>query len=148
MSNWSTITQTDLKERFSAPEWSVVSSVLLISGQVGSTVLDDLLAGTMDTVRGYVAACRRNQMAATGIPNVLKDTALDIAVVTVYRRLGGKLVDVDGQREKARMEAVSRLKDVAAGLFLVPVPDTALDTSNWNQGSGAYDYQAQIDIFP
>ncbi len=148
MPNWSTITQADLKERFAAPEWSVVSSVLLVSGQVGSTVMDDLLTGTMDTVRGYVASCRRNQMAATGIPNVLKDTALDIATVTVYRRLGGKLVDVDGQREKARSEAISRLKDVAAGLFLVPVPDTALDTSNWNQGSGSYDYVDQIAIVP
>lgn len=125
MTTWNQLTADDLKSRLSAPEWTVASSFLLSPGQNSVLLIDDLICQVSNTVRGYISACRKNQLGPEGtIPDVLKETAIDLLVVASMRRLGGKIVDLDGNREKARLEAIERLKDVAAGRFLVSLPET------------------------
>jgi len=106
------------------PELSAFKTAALASGQTNPVT--DLIQQTVDFVRGYIAACPSNTLGVEGtVPDKLLGTVLDILVVEVEKRCAGKLIDPQGLRAEAARNAMSVLRDVAAGRMRVEIPTTA-----------------------
>lgn len=120
---WITPTENDLKTRLSGPELSAFRAAALDAGQ--DDPVDYVMDQAIDLVRGYVAACPRNVLGLAGtIPQKLLGALLDILVIDVMKRAGGLIVDADGERKKAKDEALRLLERVADGKFAIEEPET------------------------
>lgn len=118
---WSIITEADVLTVLSGAELSAYRAAALAQGQadpVQPTI--DLVT---DQVRGFVAS--RYPLGAAGtVPDKLLAAALDLISVRIPNRVGR---DPKAGRKDAADAALTLLRDVAAGRFVI---DTPAETSN------------------
>lgn len=120
--SWITITPELILGKFAGAEDEAARSAALATGQADP--VPDLIEQITREVRGYVAACGRNQLGPAGtIPDELLGAALNRLRFEMAGRLpGGSLMDED--RRTANANALSMLRDVAACRIAVVQPDT------------------------
>ncbi len=120
---WRALNEADLAGHLSDTELQRIRAAAV--GKNGDPIADTLL-GIANTIRGYISAHPANRLGPDGtIPEELVDCAMHIAVVHVWTRVGGGLLDPKGLRKEAADEAMKLLRDVAKGLFRVQPPPTA-----------------------
>ena len=119
------LTAATVAQRLAGAELTALKTAALSSGQDGETLLADCISRTVAEVRGYVAAHRANVLGeGATIPDELEDSALALVVYKFITRLPGLKALLDERRVKAYEDALSRLREVAAGKFLVVAPVT------------------------
>lgn len=121
--SWRQITESDLAGHLSDTELQRIRN--FANGNQSDPIADTLL-GITNTIRGYISAYAANVLGPDGtLPEELIDAACHIAVVHVWTRAGGNLIDPEGLRKAAAEEATRMLRqDVAKGLFRIRPPDT------------------------
>lgn len=123
---WIELTSDDLQMKLSAVEWSSIGGAQLPDGVTGAEIVADEIANTTNEVRGYVGGFRENTLGdGATIPDELKDTALVILRHKVFTRIPGLKRLLDDGRVREYDNAITRLKDVARGLFRIVQPATA-----------------------
>jgi hypothetical protein len=129
--SWRSPTESDLLEAISADELQGLREASLGEGQ--DDPIASHLAVVADEVRGYIAANRENTLGPDGtLPPRLIRACIDIAVLRIGGRVTGILFDPEGVRKKAAENALTLLRDVAAGRFAIERPDEAADSSQQN----------------
>ncbi len=117
---WITLTETDVQTRLSGPELAALKSAALATGQ--SDPLPALVASVAREVRGYVAAGERNTLGPAGtIPDELESASLARVRYELATRLPVASLLTEARKE-ANRDALARLRDVAAGKFLIVQP--------------------------
>jgi hypothetical protein len=121
--SWRTLTESDLLTQLSDTELQRIRAAA--TGDQPDPIAATLLSVT-DTVRGYISAYAPNVLGpADTLPAELIDTAVALAVVRVWPRVGGSMLDPKGLRKDAHAEAMTLLRsDVATGKFRVRPPDS------------------------
>jgi hypothetical protein len=120
--SWLPISDDDIKTRLSGPELAAFRAAALATGQ--QDPIGDVVAQTVDVVRGYIAACQRNVQGPDGtIPQKLKQAALSLIVMDIMSRAAGTVLDPKGQRKEAADKATKLLEQVAACRFAIDKPD-------------------------
>lgn len=121
---WRAITENDLLQRISGDELDSIRSAALADGQ--EDPVPTLLEQVADFVRGYIAANAANTLGATGtIPERLILPACDYAVVNVFSRVAGMLIDTNETRQKASDAAIRLFERVSEAKYNVEQPATA-----------------------
>jgi len=121
--SWRAPTEADLVKHLSGTELQRLRAAA--NGLQGDPIADTL-SGIANTIRGYISAHPSNRLGPDGtIPEELIDTAMHMAVVHVWTRVGGALLDPKGLRKQAADEAQKLLHDVAKGHFRVQPPPAA-----------------------
>jgi len=137
---WLTLTPSDLAATLLAPESAALGTFSLGAGAPDPIVA--ALAAMSEEVRGYVSAHAGVPLGQPGtIPSELSATALAIARWRLLNRLAtGRAAQVllTDARRREYDEAVSRLKDVAAGRFFVSPPDDPAPTQPRNPSTAAF----------
>ena len=105
---WITLTESDVKGALTNDELSKYREAGATESEVDP--LTPILANAMLEVRGYVGA--KYPMAVMGIPDVLKNDALDIVVHRLCKRLN---MEEGEQRKKAYDDAIEKLTMIAKG---------------------------------
>lgn len=122
---WTSLTSSQLAERFAGPELDAIKNAALAEGQDADTLLDNALARITATVRGYVGGCAKNSLGPDGtIPDELTDAALALAVYQILTRLPGMGGLLDEKRASNRDEALTLLRDVSACKFAILQPES------------------------
>jgi len=121
--SWTTLSVSDLYSGLTSPEVSALQTAATKTGQADPVA--EAIAEAVQTVRGYVAANRANQLGdGATIPLELKSDTLAIARFGALNRLPVKSLMTQA-RIDAKNDAISKLKDVAAGRFAIEQPATA-----------------------
>lgn len=120
--SWRTLTEADLLTQLSDTELQRIRAAA--TGDQPDPIAATLLSVT-DTVRGYISAYSSNALGPDNtLPAELIDTAVALAVVRVWPRVGGSMLDPKGLRKDAHADAMTLLRtDVATGKFRVRPPD-------------------------
>ena len=106
----------------SGAELAAFRTVVLAPGQPDPVA--GVLTATIDLVRGYIGGCQRNVLGPEGtIPDKLVKPAVDMAVMTVMSRAGGRVQDPDGVRKEANRTAIQLMRDVASCAFMIERPE-------------------------
>jgi hypothetical protein len=135
---WRAITETDLLQRISGDELEALRASALDDDQTDPVA--EHISQTTELVRGYIAACSRNELGADGtIPERLIRAACDLLVVDVSSRSAGLLIDLNDTRKAARDAAIRLLEQVAACRFAIEQPDDAGDDSPETPAPSMYD---------
>jgi phage gp36-like protein len=122
---WITLVEADVVSRLSSPETAALKSAALATGQADP--LAEIVSQVIQEVRGYVAAHRANQLGAgETIPDRLKSAALALIRWRLVNRLPVKGLLTE-ERAREREEAITLLRDVAAGRFAIDAPTTLTD---------------------
>lgn len=124
---WISLTAADVATRLAGPELDAVRSAALAADDP----LPEIVAAVVEEVRGYVAACPRNRLGATGtLPKALEAAALALCRGRLLSRLPVPSLDTEARRREVE-DAQKLLRDVAAGRFYVdqPASDAAPDTA-------------------
>lgn len=130
---WITVTEDHLKQAVSGPELDAFRAAALAAGQADP--VSGIISEITQEVRGYVAACSRNQLGPVGtIPDELLHAFLSIFVPRFQTRAGGVLIDPNGQRQRDQDNARTLLSQVASCKFAIVQPTTP-DTSSTVGGS-------------
>jgi len=117
---WRALALSDIQTGLSKQELIGVQTYALDNGQPDP--VPGVIAETMDEVRGYMAASTPTVLGADGtIPSGLIAVAIDIAVWRLVTRFPTKQLSTP-PREKRFGDAMSKLKDVARGLFKFEIP--------------------------
>ena len=127
--SWISLTADSVATRLAGPELDAVRSAALATGQADP--LPEIVAAVVEEVRGYVAACPRNRLGATGtLPKALEASALALCRGRLLSRLPVPSLDTEARRREVE-DAQKLLRDVAAGRFYVdqPASDVAPDTA-------------------
>jgi hypothetical protein len=121
---WRSITEADLLQRISADELESIREAALGDDQ-GDPIATHL-SQVADYVRGYIAANAANTLGAAGtIPERLIVPACDYALVNVFSRLSGMLLDANDTRKRASDAAIRLFERVADGHYAVEQPTEA-----------------------
>lgn len=130
---WITVTEAHLQQAISGPELDAFRAAALASGQTDPVT--GIVAEITQEIRGYVAACTRNQLGPSGtIPDELLHAFLSLFVPRFQSRAGGVVIDPNGQREREVSAARQLLGQVASCKFAIVQP-VAPDTSSTVGGS-------------
>jgi len=122
---WITLVEADVVSRLSSPETVALKSAALATGQADP--LAEIVSQVVQEVRGYVAANRANQLGAgETIPDRLKSAALALIRWRLVNRLPVKGLLTDERRRELE-DAMTLLRDVAAGRFAIDAPATLTD---------------------
>lgn len=121
--SWRQLIEADLAGHLSDTELQRIRAAAV--GKNGDPIADTL-RGITDTVRGFISGNPANVLGPDNtLPAELIDAACHIAVVHVWTRVGGGLLDPKGLRKEAADEAMKFLRDsVATGRFRIRPPDT------------------------
>ncbi len=121
--SWIALTETNVRTKLSGPEISALKAAALSAGQ--SDPLVDVVSQVVREIRGYVAACDRNELGdGATIPDELEGAAISRIRFELATRLPvASLLTED--RRSANTNAISLLKEVAACRFLIVRPATA-----------------------
>jgi phage gp36-like protein len=145
--SWLAITADEIKTRLSGPEAEALQSSALATDQVDP--LPDVISQVTDEVRGYVAAHNANTLGPAG---TLPPQVRAAAIAIIRWRLSGRLAIGKAaqllQSESRRQEyedAVSFLKDVAAGKVAIETPDVT-GPETIPQVEGAWGSNEKIDF--
>lgn len=120
--SWIAITPELVLGKFAGAEDEAARTAALAAGQADP--VPDLIAQIVREVRGYVAACSKNNLGPEGtIPDELLGAALNRLRFEMAGRLpGSPLMDED--RRTANANALSMLRDAAACRIAIVQPDT------------------------
>ena len=120
--SWRTLIEADLAGHLSDTELQRIRAAA--NGSQMDPIVSTL-SGITDTVRGYISANPANVLGPDGtLPAELLDAACHIAVIHVWTRVGGGLIDPKGLRKEAADEALKLLRnDIATGRFRIRPPD-------------------------
>lgn len=122
---WVTLTEAKFLQHCSGAEVTAIKSAALGSGQ--TEPLTDTLAKVVQEVRGYVSAHGQNVLGeGSTIPAELETAALAIARFRSLNRLPIRSL-LTPTREQEYRDALTLLRDVAAGKFAVEQPTTPSD---------------------
>lgn len=117
---WRALTQDDILTGLTGIELNAIRTLVLGDGQADP--LTPTIQTTVDQVRGYIAGSVNIVLGAEGtIPDKLINTAIDIAVFNLCKRLPAKVLMTEA-REKSYDAAIRLLKDVANNKFRFEVP--------------------------
>lgn len=120
---WISITEAGVRSRLADRELSALRSAARAEGQADP--LDEVIARTVDEIRGYIAANSANRLGVAGrIPAQLEGAALAIIRYRLATRLPVASLLTEERKEEHR-DALTLLRDVAAGRFAVEAPDEA-----------------------
>lgn len=124
--SWRAITEADLLTRISGAELQTFRQAVLAAGQADP--VQPVFDQVTDQVRGYVAGCPANKLGPDGtIPVKLLGPTLALCVMEVMARCGGRIVDPGEHRRQSARDAYATLKDVAACVFKLDVPQEFTD---------------------
>jgi Mu-like prophage protein gp36 len=112
-------TAADLTERMSNDELIQLTDDSG-SGSVNPDVILSAIAAAQDIVDGYLRGRYSVPLATT--PVVVKNLALDLTAYRLYKRRNQ--LSVNDAIESLYKNAVSALKDIAAGIIKLELPDT------------------------
>jgi len=129
---WVTLTESDVKVALNAAELETYRNQV---ANGDSDPLGTIIADVTAEVRGYVAT--RYPLEADGLPHSLKNAALDLAVYRLAKRCQSA---TEAQRKPAADDAMSLLRDVAAG-------DVAI-ASGTEGGSGGAAWGGRDRFYP
>lgn len=120
--SWTAISESAVRSTLAAAELSALRTVQLADGQADP--LAEIIARTTEEVRGYVAANPVNRLDddATTIPGELESAALALIRYRLATRLPIKTLLTDARKDEQR-DALTLLRDVAAGRFAIIQPD-------------------------
>jgi len=114
---WVDITPQDVAESINDAELSAALETFLAPGQ--QSPLLGIIADKTAEVRGYVRV--RNRLAATGVPEELKSSCIDLVIFDALGRLSP---DLAKRRLHWHEEALKRLDKVSEGKFSISQPDS------------------------
>ncbi len=121
---WTTLTPDDLLRGLTGAERSALQTAALGSGQADP--LPGIIADVVAEARGYIAANKSNVLGVGNtIPEKLRAALIARVRFEAFTRLpiGRSLLTED--RVKANSDAVTLLRDVAAGRFAIEEPEVA-----------------------
>lgn len=129
--SWITVTESLVQTRAAGSEFDALKTSALPDGMTGAEMLAEVIAQTVDVVRGYCATAVRNghlkKMGDTGtVPSRLLKTTLNVIryeLITRLPGLGKRLLDE--ARQKQQDADTTLLEQVANGKFSVEDPDDA-----------------------
>ncbi len=122
---WIPLTSALLQTKLTAAEFASLSAAQLPTGVTSAELIAQEITSTVAMVRGYVAANRENTLGeGETIPDELTDAALHILRHKTFSRLPGLKKLLDEARVREYEDALSQLKDAAAGRFRVTPPET------------------------
>lgn len=129
------LTEDGIKTRLAGPELAAVQTAALAIGQEDPVV--EIIAAVTAEVRGYVAAHGSNRLDAdtTRIPANLESAALALAVYRLCSRLPAKALLTEA-RSRDKDDALTLLKAVARGEFVVDAPEAAAPADAMQGGGG------------
>jgi hypothetical protein len=117
--NWRTITDDDLLAKMAEAEFDAIEDAK-----------DQTILNVVSNVRGYVATAGIELDDDTEtIPERLISDACAVILVDAYLSLGGTLRDPQGERAKAKANALKLFRDVAAGNYSITDPDSGSEAS-------------------
>jgi phage gp36-like protein len=120
---WITISEDAIRSKLAAVELQALRTAALADGQADP--LPEIVARTVDEVRGYIGACERNRLGPAGtIPAQLESAALAIVRYRLATRLPVRTLLTEERKEEQR-DALTLLRDVAACRYAVEQPDEA-----------------------
>ncbi|MBI5770829.1 MAG: DUF1320 family protein [Verrucomicrobia bacterium] len=123
--SWSTLTEAKFLQHCTGAETTAIKTAALATGQ--GEPLTDTLAKVVQEVRGYVAAYSANQLGdGATIPGELETAACAIARYRALNRLPIKSLLTETRIQEYK-DALTLLRDVAAGKFALEQPATASD---------------------
>ena len=123
--SWNTLTEAKFLQHCTGAEVTAIKSAALASAQ--TEPLTATLAKVVQEVRGYVAANRQNALGeGVTIPDELEAAACAIVRYRALNRLPVKSLLTE-TRQGEYKDALSLLRDVAAGKFAIEQPETASD---------------------
>jgi phage gp36-like protein len=136
---WITLSEADVKGALTSDELSKYREAGATEAETDP--LTPILANAELEVRGYVGA--RYPMATTGIPDVLKNDALDIVVHRLAKRLN---FEEGEQRKKAYDDAIEKLTMVAKGdlPLAIDTPEAAADPPESVGGAELVNYTERV----
>jgi len=119
--SWRAITEDDLLLSISGAELEALRAAVLASGQ------DDPVANsiirTVDEVRGYIAACDRNELGeGDTMPEKLIRPAVDVIILDIMGRAGGTMIDESGYRRDRAKDARRLFERVADCKYAIEAP--------------------------
>lgn len=123
--SWAAIAESDVITHISSAEIEGLRSAALADGQTDPVA--PAISQVTSLVRGYVAACRRNELDAdtTKIPTRLLGAACDMVVAEIIGRVPG--YDLDEIRQGKYDKALKLMDRVADCKFSIEDPDTGED---------------------
>lgn len=124
---WAVITEADVLLHISGAELDALRAAALANGQVDP--VQPSIDEVTDLVRGYVAACKENNLDATTttIPERLISSACDMVVATIIGRVPG--YDLDESRVMKYENSLKLMDKVSACKFAIQDPDSGEDQS-------------------
>lgn len=135
--SWTALTQSDIENRLTDGEMVAVTTAAVKTGQTAAAIIAAAIASTTGEIRGYVAASSKNILGEAGtIPGELEGAALAMIRRHLYTRLPGTARLLDENRRKETEDAISLLRDVAAGKFAIVAPTTAAPEAQQASGPG------------
>lgn len=121
--SWVTLTEAKFLAQCTGAETTAIKTAALASAQ--SEPLTETLANVVQQVRGYVAANSANQLGeGTTLPAELLSAAVAIARYVALNRLPVKSLLTETRIGEYK-DALTLLRDVAAGRFAIEQPTTA-----------------------
>lgn len=121
--SWITISENAVRSRLAAAELAALRTMAMADGQADP--LPEIIQRVADEVRGYVAANTINRLGSAGtIPPQLESAALALVRYRLATRLPVSTLLTEERKEEQR-DALTLLRDVAAGRFAVEQPDDA-----------------------
>lgn len=118
--SWIPLTETEVITKLSGPEIAAMKTAALAPGQPNP--LPDVITQVIKEIRGYVAACERNQLGdGETIPDELKGVAISRIRFELATRLPVASLLTDDRR-KANDNAIRLLENVAGCKFLIVQP--------------------------
>lgn len=140
---WIILTVDHVYQSLAEPELAALRELLLMPSQVDP--LPEILDRTSQEVRGYVAAWHGQQVGQPGtVPNELLTSAISIARWRLIGRLPVKIFATEFRR-KEYDDALHQLELVAAGKFLVSIPEDPDPEQPLPPAGG--EYGSKPDIF-
>lgn len=133
--SFTTIAITDLQDVLNKPELTALQTLQLASGQ--DDPVTTAISNAISLVRGYVTANNGNQLeAGETVPSELKSATISIAVYHLSKRLPLTQSRAE-QLRTAYTDAITTLKDVAAGRFSIEQPTIPADITPTRTGGSA-----------
>lgn len=135
--SWAALTEAKVQNRLSAAELTALKTAAIAGSQTAAAILAAGIEAVTGEVRGYVAACRNNQLGEAGtIPEELEATALALLRRHLFTRLPAMKGLFDDLRQQEATDALQRLRDVAACKFAIVPPTDAAPAAEQAGGSG------------
>jgi phage gp36-like protein len=120
--SWITLTEAQFLTQLTGAETSALKTAALAAGQ--GEPLTETLRKAVQLVRGYISGNSANKLGeGDTIPQELESAAIAIARYSAINRLPVKSLLTEGRVNEYR-DALSLLKDVAAGRFKIEQPAT------------------------